>query len=323
MSAVDLNLSLVAHADWSLHASKRFVAIAERGAAGRWSAGAPERAGDIAPDATLCRTLSERTTGFVLFGLDLPLGVPRAWAERAGVSDFCDFLTNHAGAAPWADFWHPATDPGEIALTRPFYPRRPGGTSRAQLVEGLGLSSSDDLRRRCDMPRQGAATPCPIFWTLGANQVGKAAITAWRDMIQPALNDPNLDTRLFPFEGSLYEATRGDIGLAEVYPAEVYAWLELDLSGGGKRAQSARAANADRLLGALDALGADPTSAAAAEVAEGFGDGADGEDRFDAFVGMIGALQVGLGVRPDGVPWDDRPAWEVEGWVLGRPSVFE
>jgi hypothetical protein len=321
MAAVDLNLSLVAHADWSLRADKRFVAIAERGAGGRWAVGAPRRADAVAPDATLCRALSERTPGFVLFGLDLPLGVPRAWADLAGVTDFCGFLTNQAGTAPWADFWDPATDPSEVALTRPFYPRRPGGTSRAQLVSGLGLSGPDDLRRRCDMPRPGAPTPCPIFWTLGANQVGKAAITAWRDMIQPALNDPNLDARLFPFEGSLYEATRGDIGLAEVYPAEVYAWLGLDLSGGGKRAQRARAANADLLLSALDALGADPSPDAAAQVADGFGDNADGEDRFDAFVGMIGALQVGLGVRADGVPWADRPVREVEGWVLGREAA--
>ena len=200
---------------------------------------------------------------------------------------------------------------------------RPGGTSRAQLVTGLGLSSPGDLRRRCDMPRPGATTPCPIFWTLGANQVGKAAITAWRDMLQPALSDPNLDVRLFPFEGSLYEATRGDLGLAEVYPAEVYAWLGLDLSGGGKRAQGARAANASLILDAFSSLDADLTPDALAQIIDGFGDCADGEDRFDSVVGLIGTMQVALGVQPDGVPWGDHDVVAVEGWVLGRPHEVE
>ena len=47
MSAVDLNLSLVAHADWSLHADKRFVASALRGADGRWALREEEGRGKV------------------------------------------------------------------------------------------------------------------------------------------------------------------------------------------------------------------------------------------------------------------------------------
>lgn len=48
------------------------------------------------------------------------------------------------------------------------------------------------------MPRKASASSaarraaCPLFWTLGGNQAGKAAIAGWRDILQPALLDPVL-----------------------------------------------------------------------------------------------------------------------------------
>src|SRR4029079_19473112 len=87
------------------------------------------------------------------------------------------------GRGEWRRFFEPAVLPGEIALGRPFYPARPGGTSQAHLVEGLGVASMDDLLRRCDRRTATRRAACSIFWTLGANQVGRAAIAGWREVL--------------------------------------------------------------------------------------------------------------------------------------------
>ena len=69
-----------------------------------------------------------------------------------------------------------ADNADDISLTRPFYPRTyPKGRRQADLLGALGLKTMDELLRACDRKlRQHAA--CSIFWTLGGNQVGKAAI---------------------------------------------------------------------------------------------------------------------------------------------------
>ena len=72
-------------------------------------------------------------------------------------------------------------------MTRPFYPARPGprgSVKRDDLPAALGLESYDVLQRLCDRghPDRSAAV---LFWTLGGNQVGKAAISGWRDVIAP------------------------------------------------------------------------------------------------------------------------------------------
>ena len=62
---------IAAHADWSAHPGKRWLAEARR--AGGWRMAAPRLVGDTArllPDLL-------RDGGPVVLGLDLPLGVPR------------------------------------------------------------------------------------------------------------------------------------------------------------------------------------------------------------------------------------------------------
>lgn len=91
------------------------------------------------------------------------------------------------GKGPWADFYNPAARADEISLVRPFYPRAPGGTSKQQLLDALGVGCSEELLRLCDRPTAARGKACEIFWTLGANQVGRAAIHGWRDLLAPAV----------------------------------------------------------------------------------------------------------------------------------------
>ncbi len=313
-------LGLVAHADWSLHAAKRWVCIGERGPSG-WSLAAPVQVDTLAEPSSLLSKLVARAKGrAALVGLDAGLGLPAAWGARAGVDAFLPFLRTTVHEDGWERFWEPAASQEEISLRRPFYPRRPGGTRQHHLVDRLGLDSPKALRRLCDQPRAGSPTPCPLFWTLGANQVGKATLAAWRSVVVPGLADPALDLRVWPFSGALERCLDGDVVLAEVYPGEVAAWLGMQLAAqGGKRSQQGRQAQAGILQSALDALGVAPTPGLRSSLEDGFGEAPTGEDAFDAVVGAVGLLQCCGGHRP---VWQPRhpPVASLEGWVLGRSS---
>ena len=74
-----------------------------------------------------------------------------------------------------------------------------------------------------------------MFWTLGANQSGKAAIAAWRDVIIPGLLQ-NARLRLWPFEGELKALLQaGAIVMAETYPAEAMVQLGIRRAGSKRR----------------------------------------------------------------------------------------
>jgi hypothetical protein len=158
-----------------------------------------------------------------------------------------------------------------------------------------------------------------VFWTLGANQSGKAAIAAWRDMLVPALIGSK-PVRLWPFEGPFRELlSPGSIAIAETYPAEALRHLGLRLSG-SKRRQADRAALAAPLLATMVALDCIPEDALRRAVADGFGADQAAEDRFDCLLGLLCVINVLAGNRPDTAP--DSPAirqWE--GWVLGQTAA--
>lgn len=310
---------LVAHADWSLRPDKRWICCAERGALG-WTVSAPTPVDTLAPPESLLARLVQRAEGqAVLVGLDAGLGLPSAWGQRVGVDTFLPFLRETVHQDGWEHFWEPAASPDEISLKRPFYPRRPGGTRQQHLVDALGLDGPQALRRQCDQPRAGSPTPCPLFWTLGANQVGKATLAAWRTVVVPALADPDLDLRVWPFDGDLRRCMQGDVALAEVYPGEVGAWLGLRLAAqGGKRKQSGRQAQGEALRSALAGVGAKPTAGLLSMLRDGFGSASTGEDAFDAVVGVVGLLQCCAGHRAVWQP-HGAPVATLEGWVLGRP----
>jgi hypothetical protein len=93
------------------------------------------------------------------------------------------------------------------------------------VVSALGLDSPADLLRACEcattVPNKRNKA-CELFWTLGANQVGRAAIAGWRDLLAPALREGT--TTLWPFHGDLAPLLEsGRIVVAETYPAETYA----------------------------------------------------------------------------------------------------
>ena len=310
--------ALVAHADWSAHPPKRWMARAVLQPGGGYLVLPPAPVGTL--DDFWLRLEANAPSGPILIGFDFPIGLPAAYAGRAGINDFREALVGFG-----ADFYSPARSPEEISLARPFYPDRPGGRSRRDLLEGLGLENWDLVHRRCDRATASRPAACPMFWTLGGNQVGKAAISGWRELLAPARR-AWIDVAIWPFDGSLAALlhTHGFV-VAETYPGEVYGHLDLRpalRSHGGKRRQAARAACADALLAWAQRREVFLAPALADEVTAGFGPEPGADDRFDAVVGVCGMLNVVRGGRPSGEP-DDPVVRRIEGWILGQSGGAE
>lgn len=303
---------IAAHADWSLDARKRWVTLARRQGRG-WQASAPRLVGD---PATLAANLIAEGLPAAL-GLDLPLGVPRGFAETRPEQGFTTFL---AGLTRTPDFFAVSATLETVSLARPFYPARGiKGMTRAAHAAALGLPDAASLSRLCDRATPERPAGAPVFWTLGANQSGKAAISAWRDWLAPALA-AGAPLRLWPFAGGLHDLLRpGQLALAEVYPAESLRHLGLKLAG-SKRAEAPRRALAPALRDAMAALHVTPDAALAEMIQAAFGTDAAGEDRFDSLIGLLGLIGVIDGKRPDFIPEDPMiRAWE--GWVLGQTAL--
>jgi hypothetical protein len=205
---------MLVHCDWSVDVEKRWAAVALVRANGTYFIDSPGRATPL----TLLDTASEPKT---LIGFDFPIGLPAKYAALAKISSFPAALPG-LGTGPWSSFFAVATTRSEIAIGRPFYPRVPGGTRRRDIVEALGLSDTGNLYRACDTANGRRA--CPLFWTLGGNQVGKAALAGWKEFLQPALS--KVGVGLWPFDGSLDALTeRSQAVVVETYPGDVYPYV--------------------------------------------------------------------------------------------------
>jgi len=311
---------IVIHADWSVDPAKRWCARAVRLASGGYTALPPQPVGAL--DDFLPALLAAAGPGGTVFaGFDFPLGLPDAYAVAARIDDFSAALPGF-GRGRWREFYEPATRPGEISLQRPFYPARPGGSRHRHLYEALGFSSIAPLRRRCDRPTATRLAASPLFWTLGGQQVGKAAISGWRDLLAPARRRREALT-LWPFDGALAELLdRPGMVAAETYPGEIYSHLRLRIGAANKskRRQADRRDDATTLLAWAAAAGVEIAAALAADIRDGFGGDAAGEDRFDTTVGLFGMLNVVLGRRAPGDPAEPVLRHD-EGWILGQALV--
>ena len=281
-----------------------------------WQISAPVPVGPL--ETWMTRLRAQAKYGAVALGVDLPLGLPRAHAAQfLTQGGFVAFLR---GLSQTADFFRVCATLAEIGPHRPFYPARGiAGMTRVSHASALGFTDPTGLSRLCDRATATRPAGAPLFWTLGANQTGKAAITAWRDWLLPALHgvDP---PRLWPFEGGFHELlATGAIVVAETYPAEAMRQRGLKM-GGSKRRQADRVALGPALLAVMHDLDAQPDADMAHSIAGGFGSDAAGEDRFDSVLGLLGLLAVLGGRQPDFVP--DEPwvrLWE--GWVLGQTDL--
>jgi hypothetical protein len=314
--------SLVVHADWGSNPNKRWMTRAVL-VDGGYRAEAPEPVGN----ATMLvqRLRAEAGPGAaILLGFDFPIGVPAAYADRAGIDQFVPFLLG-LGESEWTEFLEVAREAGQISTRRPFYPYAPGGKRQQHLVDGLGVRSMHELLRRCDHAHDSLVAASPMFWTLGAKAVGKAAILGWKEVLIPPLRSGAQDVHLWPFQGTLPHLVQyGRTVIAETYPAVFYGQLGVRFSASrpgqraGKTSKPDRQRNAPALQGWAEDAGVTLSPGLRDSLVSGFGPAPGGEDPFDATVGLFGILNVVLGLRAPGEP-DDAKVHAVEGWMLGRP----
>lgn len=312
--------SQVVHADWSTNAAKRWMAKSVLRPDGRYQAFAPEPVGE--PETMLARLRQViGPQGILLVGFDFPIGLPESYARQTAMDDFLIVLPL-LGEGEWRDFYRVASKPDEICLQRPFYPARPGSARQCHLLNALGVQTMDDLRRMCELAHPERRPAAPLFWTLGGQQVGKAAISGWRHVLAPALRraQNSVSVAIWPFSGRLSALMLpGSTILAETYPAEYYAHLGVvfSRSAGGKRSQAARRSNAAPLLDWAERARVTLMPDLHAAIQSGFGSAPSGEDLFDAMVGLFGMLNLLLGLRGLDEP-TGRSLRQIEGWILGQ-----
>ena len=304
-----LPFSRILHADWSKDAAKRWVASARR-ENNNWVVDAPHLVGDISSFLDDLFKEPEPT----LTGFDFPIGLPHAYGAATNLTNFPSALEVF-GTGAWSDFYRVAERSDEVTIHRPFYPQRPGTTSQSHLLAGLGVQTMNELRRHCELPTGSRRAAGSIFWTLGGNQVGKAAISGWREVIAPARKR---GAKLWPFDGALASLVKsGKPVLAETYPAEAYGHVGVRFgTTGGKTSQSGRQ-EAVRNLGAWARNAAVTFSTdLQSAITDGFGPAKSGEDPFDALMGLLGMIEVADGRRSEGPPSVIGARWE--GWILGQ-----
>lgn len=306
------------HADWSSDPKKRWLCAATLDS-GVYRLAKPALVGSTSNLVRMAVQLAKG--GGAVLGFDFPIGIPRAYARVAGISRFLELLPV-LGSGPWQEFFTLAERPVDVSIRRPFYPARPGGTLQEHLVSGLGVNSIDDLLRRCDFGNGDRNKACALFWTLGGNQVGRAALAGWREMLLPAMRELRGELGVWPFDGELQSLLASKAAVVvETYPGDACVQLGLGAPGRGwsKRNRTDRVEKVAGIRRCALQMRADLRQIEGV-LTDGFGVSDVGEDQFDAVVGLLGMLAVIMGLRSDGVPKDDAVT-SVEGWIFGQRST--
>jgi hypothetical protein len=308
----------LAHADWSVHPSKRWVASARRGPGG-WTVFSLSVSGPS--HEYLDRLFAATSDGGVLAGFDFPIGLPYSFGQRTAQTSFHAALRVFGGGR-WTRFYEVASNPDEMSLERPFYPQRAEtGVRQADLLRAHGVATINDLRRRCELRTPVRPAACPLFWTLGPNQVGKAAITGWQEIVAPAMAR---GAKIWPFDGGLHVlAQTHPLVIAETYPAEAYHHLKMGFARHeSKRRVKDRACRASAIFAWASACSVSFCPTIRQWIDSGCGSDPLGEDRFDALLGLLAMIEVAEGRRSEGAPGDE-PVRRWEGWILGQPAIAE
>ncbi|HVV72082.1 MAG TPA: DUF429 domain-containing protein, partial [Verrucomicrobiae bacterium] len=181
------------------------------------------------------------------------------------------------------------------------------------------FESRDELLRVCEIGVPDRPAACSLFWTLGAKQVGKAAITGWKEILNPATQRGAL---LWPFGGPLDELIkRKQLIIAETYPAEAYRHIGVKFRSSSKRSVEGRRQQYAVLCAWAKRSGVHFEPQCQVEIESGFERcGAQGEDAFDALIGLLGMIDVADGRRAEGAP-THLYVRNWEGWILGQVST--
>jgi hypothetical protein len=294
------------HSDWSIAQPKRWTAVAIRSRNG-WLVNGLAPTPEPAHFLDVLFDRSKRT----LAGFDFPIGMPSLCLDRAGL-EFIELLSTPLSERA-RRFLTPVETLFDISPNQPFYRKHPKGGRHADLWQRLGCTTFDDLLRECDKRTERRNRAESIFWTVGARQVGKAALTGWREVLIPALARK---ARLWPFDGRLVSLDSEILTLAETYPAEAYHHIGLRRPV-GKRSRKGRIVGGQGMLEWASQHRVRFAPGIRQFMLDGFGTGGEGEDPFDALAGLCGMIEVADGRRAEAPDLAALPGRR-EGWILGQ-----
>jgi len=336
--------SLVVHCDWGSAPNKRWMTKATL-RNGRYFASAPELVGNLT-GIVPCKENSVDPGSIVLVGFDFPIGVPARYANQIDISQFPSGKRNfiellaQLGKADWANFYTVQDDVNKVGIHQPFYPNTyRGEITQAPFLRNLGAASLNDLRRRCDLPqpaiqeehRPARRPACPLFWTLGGNQVGKGAIAGWKEVLAPAVE--SRVATIWPFHGTLAHTLKpGSTVLAETYPTQYHHRL-FGQEVRGKRICSKRKEVARKWLERAEEWKIDLAPELSHAISNGFSTGSqcakvpagqiekpdNNDDAFDAAIGLFGMIDAIQNYSPALEP-EDETIRKIEGWIFGQPA---
>jgi hypothetical protein len=308
---------IIAAADWSVNANKRWLAVARRidGKNGT----AQYLIKDIRrvdEPSTLLSDLQAvaGNKGTVFLGLDLPIGIPLPYAKRIRVKSFRQFIQRVQTSKRWTNFFEPTLTP---SVYTPFFPARSGVVPepKKHLAFELGLDSTSDLYRWCDRAQPGRRAAESLFFTAGQKQVGKAAISAWRDVLLPNIDSINL----WPFDGPLDTLLKySSPTVAEIYPSDSLRVLLPEFQTFSKQKLESRKKAGEKLL---EIVTSDEQMYLDKPMHNLVKNGFPNEDAFDAFLGLLHMLWVVLGRHKEGCPPSEE-ARLIEGGILGRKRIY-
>lgn len=297
------------HSDWSIAPSKRWTAVAARSQHG-WLVGSLAR---TPPRSEFLNFLFDRERK-TLAGFDFPIGLPSYYLSKMKL-EFRQLLS-----APDSDrtrrFFTPVETLADICSSQPFYRTHPRGGRHTDLLRGLGCESFIDLLRECDRKTTNRSRAESIFWTVGAKQVGKAALSGWQDILIPALER---EARLWPFDGPLASLDSNMLTIAETYPGEAYQHIGMKRTV-RKRSEEGRKTAGEAMLAWASRHDVRFVQTIKRSIRHGFGERKDGEDPFDAVAGLCGMIEVADGRRAE-APHPTIFSQRSEGWILGQIDV--
>jgi hypothetical protein len=152
-------------------------------------------------------------------------------------------------------------------------------------------------------------------------QVGKAAISGWREVLIPGLDDKSINLSIWPFSGDFEELiNNSEIVVVETYPAEYYQHFNLPISkkkGSGKSSKTARALCAPILRKWAYESHVDLDKELEIQIDKGFTSSAFKDDGFDACIGVFGMLNLIKHNRTIQAP-HLISIQKTEGWIFGQ-----
>ena len=294
----------VVHSDWSVSSKKRWTATAVRSSNG-WFVASLRQTPD---DFVNCLFDGAEHT---LAGFDFPIGLPAFYTSRINF-DF-RYLISNPSSDKLQRFLSPVESLFDVTIDQPFYRKHPRGGRHSLLFSKLGCRSIDDLLRECDKRTKNRLRAEAIFWTVGAKQVGKAALAGWREILLPSLAR---GASLWPFDGSLSSLARGRLTIAETYPAEAYQHIGMTRTV-KKRSRLGRELAGSTILGWASKSHVRFADTIEVQIRCGFGDREDVEDPFDAIAGLCSMIEVVEGRRAEASDLV-KFAESCEGWILGQ-----